>query len=262
MKMRKTTTCVALLLACVGPAAVAGVADIQIGKPLTTAAEAKQAADNWTGLNTFYVDKVRADSAVKAEAVTYDEPISPFLYAELKGRSAWKVTYRNVELVLDSATLRADQRRYWLGEVWLDSATSQLMLVRLRPADTPSVEFRMPTPEETEQQLANATEVYGGVPDEDPKITFMEALRLFSPYPVLSKEVLVHYVIYSRQNETPRAAWSVYLRGGPRLPVHGAPHLGRSRREVFDAETGKPLSPLTNLPVPILEVRDRTDTTK
>jgi len=209
-----------------------------------------ESANRWTGLNQLSGEK----NQPTAISQTFVDTTTAFLHSQLTGRPAWLVTYPEFEFALDSVSIKKVGRPHWRADVWLDSATSELLLIELRPADTPSIGFRMPTVAEAEDQLGNAWEKYYGLPVDPPGISLLEALQRYSPWPLLAKQVLVQYLMYSRGGGDPYPAWVVYLRGTPGFRPPGVdkyvPHQTQSARRVFNAVTGA-ATPETNLPVPV-----------
>jgi hypothetical protein len=250
--MTNILRCVLLLGVAAIQSAQAGTADIKIGKPLTTAAEAKQAADNWTGFDSWYADRAKADSGTTAIATRYEVPVSPFLFSQLKGRTCWKVTYSGISIVPDSKNIHpAGSRIRLFAETWIDSTTNQLVLLRLRQPDTPAVGVDLPTPEGMEADLRSGYEVYYGLPDTTPVVTLREVLSQLQWEPLIARETIIHYITYSYMmgmggllsTPQPEPGWSVYMRYSP-----DRNHETLTRRIIFNAMArDKALSPMVEV---------------
>ena len=89
--------------------------------------------------------------------------------------------------------------------------------------------------------IVDSVEGYQGVPDEKPKITFVQALskHLFgSPY--LAKLVVCKYVLYSCNDSEIKSAWAIHLYGLP--PMFSNNGKGYTEwRTIVDAQNGNVL---------------------
>jgi len=193
-------------------------------------------------------------NSVTVKVIQFHDVTIPFL-ATPGISPAWRVQVKNLQLTYPDSTLAVS----WLATVVIDSASGSLLRVDLLPngSDTSKL-FREPTSEEATNQIAALGEEFHGLPEEQPDISLLEALRAGMPYTILARHVVVWYVIYSYSSSieslSPRPAWVIYMRGTP--PVSSNPtipaYMTTHRRAVIDAQTGKSLM-ACNIPYPDLE---------
>lgn len=220
--------------------------------PIATQSDAIARADALTHLN------VLAKSATAASE-TLTEYDVPFLKRDFMGKTVWRIKYDECSLKLKSAapSIRDTFRRQFT--VLIDGASGRLLSVESR-YNGKAGELRPPaTAEHAEKQLREDGEIYHGLPDAEPAISFLDALDgvmakgIGSPY--MAKEIRGIYVMHSGQASNLRPAWVVTLRGIPPLKPHGrhaetVPVWQRDHiRNVVDAMTGKCLF-ATNSPQP------------
>jgi hypothetical protein len=194
--------------------------------------------------------------AITAQRVRVESDNTPFLARQIIGTSAWRVEFDNISLVLKSATkgFKDPYRRKFItliqedtGQLWSVKSFSEEPLPDVRPE---------PSAEAAEAQLRPEREIYEGLPVENPKCTFLDALDIVLSRgvgsPFLAKEIHAVYVMESERDSVPRPVWAVTLRGIPAISVSrgSVPEWQRNRmRNVVEANTGKLLF-ATNSPQP------------
>ncbi len=223
------------------------------GTPITSDAEAKARALKLTG---FDAASVRLSAVPEQLTSSY----IPFLWREVAGRSAWRVTIAGSPLTLRSASQSQHDRYPRLFTVILDEETGRLLeLYSTFSGDAPDMR-PLPSAQSAEHQLRNEEEVYTGFPGEDPKVNFLDALSIILTQgmgsPLLAKEFYGVCVMESNMGAPARPVWAITLRGLPPLPVRGpggdsVPAWQRNHmRNVLDSSTGAFLF-ATNSPQPI-----------
>ncbi len=220
---------------------------------ITSDAEAIARALKLTG---FDPATVRLSAAPEQLSSSY----IPFLWREVAGRSAWRVTIAGAPLTLRTASPDQRDRYPRRFTVILDEETGRLLeLYSTFDGDAPDMR-PLPAAQSAEHQLRSEEEIYTGFPDEDPKLSFLDALSVILTNgmgsPLLAKEFYGVCVTESNMGAPPRAVWAITLRGLPPLPVRGpagdsVPAWQRNHmRNVLDALTGAFLF-ATNSPQPL-----------
>ena len=220
--------------------------------PVANESEAITEASRLTGLDTL-------TRKITAHQFTVHDDRTPFLWRQFEGKQCWKVEFDEVSLKLASAIPGYKDKHVRKFSVLLDGATGALMEV-LSLFHGTDPEFRpQPSGASAEAQLSRQQEIYHGLPEKPPRLTFLQALDVVLTKgigsPFLAKEISASYVMHSRPNSPLRAAWVITLNGLPPIPVDG-PHgdtvpvwLRNHMRNVVDDATGKNLFG-TNSPQP------------
>jgi len=222
------------------------------GKKLATEAAAIELAGRLTGLD-------KLTSEIVARRLVLSTSSLPFLWREVVAKPAWEVTFFHAALKLKSAVPNF-QDRYprEFTVVMLEDSGQLVSVTSLYKGEAP--EMRAPASADSAQkQLQNDEEVYTGLPKDDPKIRFLDALDAIlskgSGSPFMAKAIEGVYVMESRMGSSPRAVWVITLRGLPPFSAHG-PHADsvpiwqrNHMRNVVDAQTGDWLF-ATNSPQP------------
>jgi hypothetical protein len=210
---------------------------------------------------------------VTAEAVTYEDSTTAFLSDSLDGRAAWRVVYPDIQLLPDSLAGTDWSKPDWRAEVWVDSLTGQLLLVKILQPERPKVGYRMPTAAESEQFLERTASSYDGLPQVRPAIDVLAALKLYGSKVLSAKEIWVQYVMFAKSwpdppksglrrppawaDTSPKPAWVIYLRGTPPYQFHSNTvlpvYMVSNWRMVFDAMTGTSLDGESNTPYPLID---------
>jgi hypothetical protein len=222
-------------------------------KNITTDSEAIQSANRLTGLNQL-------TQSATAQRIVISSSNLPFLSKEVIGRPAWQVAYGKTSLKLKSAVPGFQDQYVREFSVVLLERGGQLVSVSSRyEGEDPNM--REPASAESAQrQMQDESEVYTGLPADDPRINFLDALDVVltkgSGSPFLAKAIEAVYVMDSISGSPSQPVWALTLRGLPPLTAHGpagdsVPVWQRNHmRNVLDAMTGKMLFS-TNTPQPI-----------
>jgi hypothetical protein len=241
---------------------------------VSTISEAQESADNYTGFSRF------ADGAAlstQASSLVFTDSTTPFLHDSLNGRKAWRVQYTVFNPSSKSRSGQLALSSQLIAQVWIDSLTGQLLQVVISPISHPEVGYRMPTPVESEKQLAAFTEKYLGLPNELPTLSLSDCLAKIG-WAKISQDcgIIANYVLYTNEQKkmcptgtrmipfwelpVPFPAWVIYRRGTPESKLPGKPTQsiveGTICRRVFDAQSGV-ASPETNFPYPDLDTIHR-----
>ena len=207
---------------------------------------------------TKYVDLQGLDKVIPGDSTANNirlarisDSTTPFLAVEINGRSVWRIELKDVILDLERTSSEREAESPKDFEIYIDSATG-LPLKIISRSRTP-IE-REPTFEEATDMLLKAGEKYTGLPKVIPKLSFAEALDKCKFYPVLAKEIIANYVIYTGQPSIEeRPAWTIHLRGLPPLSdkQNVFIHCRTTLRFVVDAMSGRVLC-INNAPYPII----------
>jgi hypothetical protein len=196
---------------------------------------------------------------ISARRVIVQDERTPFLWRQYTGQSVWKVEFADAVLEFKSAVpnyMDSYKRKF---VVLLDEQTGQLISI-VSKFDGKDPDLReQPSGSNAEAQLKAEDEIYKGLPEEAPRLTFLDALEVVlnkgMGSPFLAKEIYANYVLHSRGGSPLRAVWVITLRGLPPLPARGphgddVPFWQRNHmRNVVDDKTGVNLF-ATNSPQP------------
>jgi len=219
---------------------------------ITSQSEAVAVASRLTGLDEL-------SEKISARFTTVTEDYTPFLSKQLIGSQAWQVEFENVSLRLESAIPGYQDQFQRKFIVLIDRNTGQLLSITSKFEGKDPDMRPIASGESAEEQLRAEEETYHGLPDEEPKIGFLDALDIVLSdgigSPFLAKEIYASYVMHSRMDSEPRPVWIVTLRGLPPMPARGPygdsiPVWQRNHmRNIIDAMTGESLF-ATNSPQP------------
>jgi len=183
------------------------------------------------------------------QIITTKDTTTAFLSDEISNRTAWQVKLANISMHLKGNTPEG----IILGPLDFTILIDSLTGIPLRISSTPKEPIeREATSMEAESQLHG--ERYTGIPSQLPIYTVFEILNECKFYPAISKVIIVNYVMYSKDDSSPRPVWLIYLRGLP--PMHSGlskeyEYVASNRRYIFDAITGDYIW-CDNKPYPIL----------
>jgi hypothetical protein len=188
------------------------------------------------------------------ELVTITDDQTPFLHVLINDRSIWHILFKQVPIAHPN---NKDAMYYRDFSILLDSESGRLLRIYARKNESDSGILPLPPPAVAEQQMKNAgAEEYLGLPENIPKITFIEAIRNVFGNPETALEIIAVYVIDKRMNHEPCPVWAIDLRGIPPVPTinpggdEKVPVRQRNHfRTVIDAETGHQLF-FNNVPQP------------
>jgi hypothetical protein len=196
-------------------------------------------------------------------ATNWSDKTVPFVSKQLRDKMIWQASFRSISLA--SLATNADQGDLykWQREftAFINQETGQFIGIKCKFFGKADDSMRPePSADSAEAQLRGAEELYSGVPDAYPNISFIEALKGLIDQgvgnPLIAKEIDAWYVLDSHLGSTPRAVWAITLRGIPPVTPRGGekdqevPEWQRNHiRYVVDAATGKCLF-RTNVPQP------------
>jgi len=186
----------------------------QIGMDLNKHYNVDAYVDKLTGFGTF-------EGITKSfERVDVNDDNTPFLYRQIKGKkNVWRIEIKNVRLKLKSVWPRYKDKYLRNFEVLVDPNTGHLLRIRSKFDGYDPNMLPEPTAEWAEARLRGAGyEIYHGLPDEPPEISFIQALNAIGGHPLLAKEIYALYVMESKMKSQPRPVWAITLRGIP--PLH------------------------------------------
>jgi len=182
------------------------------------------------------------------ELITTKDSTTAYVADEISNRIAWQVKLQNISLHLKGNTPEGAI----LGPVDFIILIDSLTGIPLRINSIPKEPIeREATSLEAEQQLGRE---YVGLPGELPVFSIFEIFNECKFYPAISKEIIINYVLYSKNDSPPKPVWIVYLRGLP--PFHSGMNPNEeykttNRRYIIDANAGYVIW-CDNLPIPRL----------
>jgi hypothetical protein len=201
----------------------------------------------------------RVSSKISARRVRITQDLIPFLGKQFIGRAAWRVDFEDASLKLDSAIPGFEDQYRRKFSVFLGESNGELLYINSKFRGAAPDMRPEPTGEPAEVQLLSEGEIYHGLPEVQPKISFLDALDIVLSKgmgsPFLAKEIDGAYVLHSRMASRPKPVWMIMLRGLPPMPARGSagdkvPVWQRNHmRNVIDAMTGEFMF-ATNSPQP------------
>jgi len=220
--------------------------------PISNESQAIQQASRLTKLDTL-------TQSITAHRISVHDERTPFIWKHYVGKEAWSVDFNDVSLRFKSAIPSFEDKYTRRFAVLLDERNGQLISVTSRfDGQDPDVR-EQPSGAAAESQLSAEEEIYYGLPEQGPKLTFLDALEVVLNQgigsPFFAKEIYGNYVMHSRGGSPQRAVWVITLRGLPPIPAHGSrgdsiPAWQRNHmRNVVDDEAGVKLFS-TNSPQP------------
>ncbi|MEA2030010.1 MAG: hypothetical protein U9N55_00210 [candidate division Zixibacteria bacterium] len=219
---------------------------------LKTRQDAENTALAFTGFSKL--KECSVDTAKSIKLVITDDQ-TPFLRDSINGRECWQIEIEarlELEMWITPDSLRDISRKF---VVLLDAETGRLVRISSVLAEDYEHKPLKPSAEKAENSLRQMREIFHGFPDEQPVVSFLEALDHVVGSPFQAKEIYAWYVVYTlNDREEPHPVWWIDLRGIP--PVHLIdPERGGNtpieklnhQRSVIDAKTGQHIRS-SNLP--------------
>jgi len=196
------------------------------------------------------------------ELLILEEDDTPYLSKKLIGKPFWHVVLPNRKLELPSSPENYKDRYSRTFDVLLNPIDGRVIKLKSRwPEGVPQIDPEPDAASATEQLGRAGNEVYHGFPNEDPHVSFIDAVDAIQrggDGPLTAKQVSASYVMWSSVGyKTPRPVWAITLRGV--LPV--MPREGMSREAIYqyrlivDAKTGEYLCG-GNTPHPVRRTTD------
>lgn len=208
------------------------------------------------GLEEKHVRLPAAASESIVELVVIADSTTPFLAKQFDGSLVWQVTFNNVIIRSDNVSQDLVRDVRFNFKIFMDAKSGQLLYIESKTTEYNKFFRPLPSSARLEARMKARREKYVGLPDEEPIVSFTEALSEYvAGAPHLAKEIIAHYVLYESDNfGGPIPVWSIQLRG---LPYDKAISKESKRpadylsyiRTVINARTGKQLF-IDNLPYP------------
>ena len=255
---------IALMLSSAAVLLLAGTGRLGQDCSIETAQQAVGQVYEYTGFEAIAeVSDSMAAEIARLEIVENDD--TPFLYEYVNGRTVWKVKLDQIRLNLPRRSPEAIANQTPKNfEAWLDAETGQLLKIFSQIDGYDSTLAPEPPPESSTVELRCTGEVLVEYPEYSPSVCLVEALgNAAGSSPVLAKEILAVFVMWSYLDRPPRPVWSITGRGIPPMPLLGAPvkddtpiYTRNRRRTIVDATTGVFLL-ITDSPHVLLRPEDR-----
>ena len=164
-----------------------------------------------------------------ASVITLKDDNTPYLSDQLTRRPLWHVVLRGWAFELKHYPAGYEDLYSRTADIYLDPITKSILKVKTRwPEGAPEMPPEVSAETGAAQMLQSGAWRYHGFPAKEPDITFLDALdsiwRFARDSPMGAKQVVGHYVMWSRMGRQPRAVWAVMLRGVPvKKPPPGTP---------------------------------------
>jgi len=184
---------------------------------------------------------------LSAEIVALAEDNTPYLSEQIIARPVWHVVMSNWRLELKSAPPDAKDSYARTFDIFLDPLNGHLLKIVSRwPEGVARIPPEPGAASYAKQMRQSGAERYHALPEEDPPISFLDALEIMfkDGENLLSTEQIVgQYVIWSTMGRAPRPVWVITLRGtrpqwessSPGLAINARNHM----RYIVDPKTGK-----------------------
>lgn len=189
----------------------------------------------------------RGTHQATAELIKLEDDNTPFLTMKLLFKPLWHVVVHDWRLDSPSAPTEARENSYTRTfDVLVRPEDGRVLKIRSRwPKGEPMMVPEHGASSATCQIYGGGYTVYHDFPDNDPRVSLLEALvSLYDDHggdPLTAKQILAIPVVWSNcYYQTPRCVWVINLRGV--MPVHRASPQGKPEYEyrfIVDAETGK-----------------------
>lgn len=219
--------------------------------------EATATALRLAGLDPAYLRRART------EIVDLTGDATPFVHDQISQLGqAWAITIDRIRWALPSSIPGYLDHYERTASILLAQTTGQLLRVEA-DAHVRDPDMRpLPPANIAEERLSKSGERFVGLPDEEPAISFLDALdRILSGglgSPFNAKAVHGFYVLHTKLGSVVRPVWSITLRGIP--PLEASVPRGvdsatipmwqlNHARNVVDAVTGQVLY-ATSVPQP------------
>jgi len=196
-----------------------------------------------------------AITARTVDLVSLEKSSIPYLAAQVVKKALWRVELKGPGLQLASSPPGFQDRYERTWDIYLDPVAGNLVRIETQwPSGQPRMEDELDADQAAAQMSASGNEKYWSFPAEAPQITLIDALDAMQRgggNPLIAKQIIADYVLWSRFGERWQAArpvWAVTLRGVPPPRRRGTTNKrDSSERYVVDAKTGELLC-VTNVP--------------
>ena len=223
----------------------------QVDSSLTGAEAVLKAVKTSAGFSNLKVDVQAAMESAKQ--VTMLDSTTPFLAEQLNNRTALLVTLKDVPLNIEKVT--GPTKTVLTGtrdfELYIDPVSGKLLKIVSTLDDywkkLGDGEIRKPLAAAAEKELRrNLHESYDGIPEQEPAISFLDALNAVVGNPVTASQIVAWYVLRTTNRRT-SAVWVIHLYGISHIGAIGrektAPIYQRNHlRSIINAQTGRLIS--------------------
>lgn len=171
----------------------------------------------------------RSKSRPSAQTVVLKDDDTPFLHKKLCDRPLWKTTLHNWSIDLRSSPPGQHDKYSRTVEVLLDPVDGQVLKITATWPEAEATLGPRPSAKSAETQLGGpGAEHYLDFPSEPPQISFTEAidaLQRGGRNPLVAKQIIGRWVVWSNLDSPPMAMWVITLRGIPPM----RPYLSEAR---------------------------------
>lgn len=226
-------------------AATSLIAQETDGREVADSAQALELALAYTGFEE-YPDFDLKDALSRVEEVKFCDSTMPFLADSLDGLPAWEVEFHDIILYRSASSPGLGKKHPKKVTVSLDRKTGKLLRMTVIEMGLPRGSLYPKVDSKTAESRLQSVSLqrFHGLPSERPKVSLARALNnVRGGSPLLSKEIVVYYVLESRLEKEPWQVWDIHLYHVPPRPDRPEFRTSiRSRdhyRCVIDAVTGK-----------------------
>lgn len=197
-------------------------------RPLRTAQDAKLMVRNIMGFGL-------AKRLAQPEKKAISKPTMPFIGKKLIGKEVWEVFVDDVDLTFVHGDAKIQNPHVHKFEAKVLVETGQLLEIRSVVHPDEKIESLLMSAEDAEKRYAMTSELYEGLPDVPPEISFEEVLQRAHASGVAdianAKQILGYYVVSSQKGvRSPQRLWILHLRGMPPYPEKGVSSASESER--------------------------------
>jgi hypothetical protein len=243
--------CIGILLL-----SVSAYAEAPYLETINSGGAAVEKANRVSGISQFFTEHRIAIPAARVKTEGYYDTTTPFLHESLNGRSAWRVTYSDFNLILDNL-FSSVRRRSGIKtcDIWRDSLTGQLLMVDIRSVGGQGDAPLYPTLEGWKGFVKTTGERYLGLPDTNAGFGMLNALTKCGGHPKHTMRTVLYYLRMTKpfvadrpgpgetvefEQSAPYNAWIILLPSIDAVPsMHaGQPNSGHFSFMTVNATTG------------------------
>lgn len=200
----------------------------KVVRPLKTSQDAQLMTRSIAGLRL-------AQRITKSEKMVLSKPSLPFVGKKLVGREAWRMRIEDADLTFQHGDRKVTPPHIHTFEAIVLAETGQLLEIRsVVPLDV-KIEPPLMSAADAEKRYEMTSELYEGLPDVPPEISFEEVLQRAYDSGIAdianAKQIIGYYLVSSQKGlRPPQRLWILQLRGMPPYPAKGISTASESER--------------------------------
>jgi hypothetical protein len=187
--------------------------------------------------NGGYTKQVSINKEIRLLLAT--DSSSEYAIKYINGRTVWEETLRNIKL--DLTYTNEQQESDWQKDfkILIDPASGQLLKIIFFNSDSNSVAL-IDSSFYYYDKAKEMGEKLLPIAYQSPSVSLLQALNKCKFYPLLAKNAICQYVMYSNNNLTARPTWVIFLYNMPPWTSPGG-SVYSNKRYLIDANTGEHL---------------------